>query len=353
MIRLSEVVSDRIGGIRGSAPTNEEAEQVLSTIRVHDDIMNGAREILESAPSLEKVGDNAHVLRRANGPERLAFYTMSALANWDSFQARRGLKAELDDRESAYGDLKIDRGAGAHVAPPPTWTVLQNAVAEAAASFENKLSDSVNPGKETMRAAQLNTPMFSSNVWSYGTDPGVLKIVSDYLGVYPVLLRINLLLSANDRLQENSSQFPHLDPEDFQQMKIFLYVNDVDEDTGPFQVMRADASDRVQIKYNYRFGRLSDDQLYDVAAKDDLIVCTGEAGTANFADTSRGFHFGSRPSPKPRKLIMYQYVTPFAASWAMDAKTINGKYSGVGAGLAAAKKAPLTTADEYLLGIRR
>jgi hypothetical protein len=157
----------------------------------------------------------------------------------------------------------------------------------------------------------------------------------------------------NDRVQENSSQYPHLDPEDFQQVKIFLYVNDVDEDSGPFQVLRSDASDRVQERYAYRFGRLSDEQLFAVARPDELIVCTGPKGTANFADTSRGFHFGSRLSKKQRKLIMYQYVTPFAASWPIDQKSVSGKFTKAATAVVERSGRKLSLEEEFLLGVRR
>ena len=49
---------------------------------------------------------------------------------------------------------------------------------------------------------------------------------------------------------------------------------------------------------------------------------------------------------------MYQYVTPFAASWAVGEKTISGKYTEAAKGLAA-KGQPVSLEDEYLLGVRR
>jgi hypothetical protein len=154
-------------------------------------------------------------------------------------------------------------------------------------------------------------------------------------------------------LQEKSSQFPHLDPEDFQQVKIFLYINDVDEDTGPFQALRIDASDRVQARYDYRFGRLTDEQVFEVADQNDLIVCLGASGTANFSDTSRGFHFGSRPSSKQRKLVMYQYVTPFAASWAIPEKQIVAKYTNLARERVEQTGTPLSREEACLFAVNR
>jgi hypothetical protein len=349
---LDSRVASQIETVRGTPPTDREVESVLATVNVHPDISNEARDILRTGKDLATLLDNTFVLRRANGAERLAFYVISALANWDSFATRKQLKDEMVASERPYGDARIDQKSGTLILPPVDWGLLKLAIAEAEDCFATNMSTAVNPGKETMRAAGLKRSLWQSDIYKYASHPAVLKIVSDYFGLLPILLRINLLLSANDRLQENSSQFPHLDPEDFRQMKIFLYINDVDEETGPFQVLRADASDRVQNKYAYRFGRLTDAQLFAVAKPDDLIVCTGPSGTANFADTSRGFHFGSRPSPKQRKLVMYQYVTPFAASWPIAAESITGKYSEAAKGLVA-KGHSLSRTDEYLLGVRR
>jgi hypothetical protein len=44
-------------------------------------------------------------------------------------------------------------------------------------------------------------------------------------------------------------------------------------------------------------------------------------------DTSRCFHYGSRPGRRRRYVVMYQYLTPFAASFPIDAGTISSKYA--------------------------
>ena len=342
-----------VANIRGSRPESGDAESLLSCAQVSEEIAQGARRILETGETLEKVTDHQFVIKRADAAERLAFFVISGLANWKCFQERRELKDSLVCNEQPYGDRAIDRAQGSLIVPPGDWNLLKDAVAEAKDCFETNLNTAINPGKETMRTASLKRPLWDSDVFKFGCHPAILKIVSDYLGMYPILLRINLLLSLNDRLQEKSSQFPHLDPEDFQQVKIFLYINDVDEDTGPFQVLRADASDRVQAKYDYRFGRLTDQQVFDVAGKDDLIMCLGPSGTSNFADTSRGFHFGSRPSSKQRKLVMYQYVTPFAASWAISDREITAKYKEAAKQQEAQSGMPLSRRDAYLLAVNR
>lgn len=349
---LREPLAKFLFGLRGKRAPSEEIESVLSQVRCHPDMIEGARKLLYGSENITKITDNKLVLRRGNSPERLAFYVLSVLANWDSYLARRKLMTQLEVTEQPYGDIKLDPAAGSMVVKPVEWKLLQTLVTEANESFDTKMSTNTNPGKEMMRAAGVTKPLFESAIFHYARHPAILKIVSDYLGTFPILLRINLLLSLNDRLQENSSQFPHLDPEDFRQLKIFLYINDVDEDTGPYQVVRQDASDRVQLKYNYALGRLTDKQLFDVVKPDELFVCMGPPGTANFSDTSRGFHFGSRPAPKQRKLVMYQYVTAYAASYEIGATAATSKYSEYMKNYLATGKS-LSKFDEYLFAVTR
>ena len=346
-------IGDYVEKIRGERPSASEVATLLSDVVVHPEIVRGGLDILKTGEKLEKVTDNDLVRRRADGAERLAFYLISGMANWPSYVARRALKDEIDVSDNPYGEASVDPSAGALTIPPVDWDLLQAVVAEANDCFDTKLSDQINPGKEVMRSAAIRGRVRESVIYKYAAHPAVLKIVSDYLGMFPILNKINLLLSTNDRLQENSSQFPHLDPIDFKIAKIFLYVNDVDEDTGPFQIMRADASDEIQLKYRYRFGRLTDEQMFDVVGKENLHVCVGPKGTANFADTCRGFHFGSRPAPKQRKLIMYQYVTPFAAHWPIAERDVATKFKGGFIAHAEASGIPLSRSEEHLIGIHR
>ncbi len=106
------------------------------------------------------------------------------------------------------------------------------------------------------------------------------------------------------------SQNWHRDPEEKRYMKVFLYLNDVDQDTGPFTYVRKSA-------YGLKFGKLfmqhppmgsypNSEELEAVIPPEYVKSCTGEAGTVIFCDPA-GLHFGGRAKTKPRTMFTAGY----------------------------------------------
>jgi len=163
----------------------------------------------------------------------------------------------------------------------------------------------------------------------------------------PILMRINVLYSPNDEVIEASSQFFHLDPEDVIMTKIFVFVEDVDAEAGPTTVLPADASAQVRHAIGYRKGRVADDVVASIGGAENLVECTGPAGTLAFLDTCRCFHMGSRVASKPRYAIMIQYVTPYAAIFEPD-----GPLPTPAVGIKAIPPDP-SPLEEYLFALKR
>jgi hypothetical protein len=231
---------------------------------------------------------------------------------------------------------------------------VAEAFEEARATFEAGLAADVevNPGKRFMTTAPLPAEGMGSKIMQLGRHPAVLRLIGRYLEGLPILYRINLLESSNEALEDGSSQFFHIDPEDFRQLKIFLLVDDVDEQSGPLHLLAAGASDAVRLACDHRLERLSDEQVMAVAAPEDLTVCAGPAGTLAIGDTSRCFHYGSRPGRKRRRVVMYQYLTPFACAFPIDAAVVGSKYvKGVRKALKRGEE--VSELDQRLFGVVR
>ena len=128
--------------------------------------------------------------------------------------------------------------------------------------------------------------------------------------------------SPNNKFIENSSQEYHLDHEDYRQVKGFLFINEVNLDTGPLNIINVLQSENIQKKINYKMTtsgkRVNDKVINDlkqsIEIKENII--TGQVGDLLLCDTSSCFHFGSRlgNNPKPRFILAFQYVTPFGFS---------------------------------------
>lgn len=141
-------------------------------------------------------------------------------------------------------------------------------------------------------------------------NPALLSTVTEYMGILPILNSVNILYSPNQSIFAHSSQYLHLDPEGIRQVKVFIYLDDVDTETGPFTLIPAGES--AKIYPVYKGGRLTDEFVTSIIAPAQFTPITGPGGTMILVDTSSCFHFGSRPGSKDRPAILLQYISPFS-----------------------------------------
>ena len=153
----------------------------------------------------------------------------------------------------------------------------------------------------------------------FALRPDIIGAVSRYLGVVPVLVRIDLWYSAHQP-DLNRTHFYHCDWTATTQVKIFVNCTDVGPDDGPLMMVGATKSREIRraLKYDHdRQGHkyyVSDEQMADRGAAAHEHRFTGPAGTVYFADTSRCFHCGSRivEGAGPRLVAPFQYLRPSA-----------------------------------------
>ncbi|MEC7230875.1 MAG: hypothetical protein VXV91_06735, partial [Verrucomicrobiota bacterium] len=157
---------------------------------------------------------------------------------------------------------------------------------------------------------------FNSPIIRLALEPSILKAVSHYMGMLPLLTQVRLWHSPNEHIIEGGSQFFHLDYADVRQVKIFVFIEEVTRDSGPLTVIPADASASICNSINYKLSnkdiRVDDEMVYRIAGEENVQPIVGPAGTLAFVDTCRCFHLGSRKANQPRTVLMIQYLSPFA-----------------------------------------
>jgi hypothetical protein len=143
-------------------------------------------------------------------------------------------------------------------------------------------------------------------------DPTLLGVAADYLHELPILASVEFWHSRATAEQFQNSQLYHSDLDDVRQFKIFLFVSDVDDASGPLTVVSAGRSDELRrvLRYRPRSGhvRIEDERIRPLLAPGDERALTGPAGTVVFIDTSRVLHFGSRVATRDRYVVMVQYL---------------------------------------------
>jgi len=236
-------------------------------------------------------------------------------------------------QESDAGELNVAREKGFAMYPPTTFPETQTLV-----DFANERIKSRNAQAIPTRKAQLKqgfidmkTLTLDSPHMQFALRPDVLAAVSKYLGIVPILADVDVWFSTypGDAQQEYSnSQLWHCDAIDTTQIKIFLYSNAVEDDSGPLVVMGAQTSQKLRDDLHYTFTpdriRVSDEEVSTHVGDGDQHPIVGPGGTWAFVDTARCFHYGSRvlQDAPPRIVTVFEYYTPAAFVFPIDYRKI-------------------------------
>ncbi|MBO9695057.1 MAG: hypothetical protein J7499_02550 [Sphingopyxis sp.] len=146
------------------------------------------------------------------------------------------------------------------------------------------------------------------SIYLFGLQDRLLDITEAYIGLPPAYDGVTINYTVADG-REISTRKWHRDWEDRRMLKIAIYLRDVDEDSGPFQMIRRhDTLQNDEAGFNYE---LADDAALTarlgVSYTDDIVSCCGPAGTVIFTDTARFFHRGKPATGRDRMALFYSY----------------------------------------------
>ena len=118
------------------------------------------------------------------------------------------------------------------------------------------------------------------------------------------LTSINLRKSFVNNLQDAETNIYHKDENSFNLLKVFIYLNDVDENAGPFMfVKKTHKKTNLESFKNYR---INDKVINSKFSSDDIISLTGKIGDVIIANT-RGFHKGKKVINKERNMLTFTF----------------------------------------------
>ena len=132
----------------------------------------------------------------------------------------------------------------------------------------------------------------------------ILSLVQEYLGFKPTIMSVNTWWSFSGRDESVQSQKFHRDRDCLKWLKLFIYLTDVDGNSGPHVYIKNSIDSK---KFRSRKdNRFSDDSIYTEFGKENEIIFTGKAGYAFIEDTF-GLHKGTLPFNNDRLLLQVQY----------------------------------------------
>lgn len=246
--------------------------------------------------------------------QRERYHSFARLMKSDILEQRAALgrhfmadhQLTLDPRVASL-DLKAADGfANVDFSDHP----LVNAVIDECQSYymNCRKAGKVFPSKQSLEFVGSSNGPFTeqSAIFKLASDPLILVPVTQYFGMLPILSGFGLTRAPNDTFYRKSSQCLHLDPEDRTQLKVFVYITDVDESSGPFMAVKASQSAPLFDDPFFILDRQDD----DVVEGDAITPVHGPAGTMIFCDTCRCLHAGARPGSRERLMLSIEYNIP-------------------------------------------
>ena len=148
----------------------------------------------------------------------------------------------------------------------------------------------------------------------FALNSKLLNIANAYFQMYTKLRYYNVWKTFASQGCARESQLWHFDREDNYILKLFLYLDDVDEGAGPFTYApgthRKGRFCSIEPEFFMEGGvrRTTDKQMAAVFPKEKWRKGTGKKGTIIFADT-RGFHKGGEARTKDRLMYTCMYTS--------------------------------------------
>ncbi|WP_066381216.1 MULTISPECIES: hypothetical protein [unclassified Anabaena] len=148
------------------------------------------------------------------------------------------------------------------------------------------------------------------DIFLWGLEEKLINIAEKHLGLPVFYMGPSFRRDLVNGMQIKSRRW-HIDHEDRHMLKIFIYLNDVNEDGGPFQYIPRNGSELAKRLIRYRHSTVSDKVMQSIIPACEWKSSIGNAGTVIFADTGSIFHRGKVPLNSERFVIIFSYTSKF------------------------------------------
>lgn len=128
-------------------------------------------------------------------------------------------------------------------------------------------------------------------------DPSILRVLEGYFHCKPTISKISAWWSFPTGLGAQQAENFHRDVDDWRFVKLFVYLTDVDHETGPHMFVRwSPSEDRLN-----EIRRFTDQEVFREFESQFIITIKGRAGTG-FLENTFGLHRGY-PVEKGKRLL--------------------------------------------------
>lgn len=146
------------------------------------------------------------------------------------------------------------------------------------------------------------------NILLFGLNNRLLDIVSNCIGLPICLNRLDIRKDRANGVVRSIKQW-HMDPDDLRMIKVIVYLNDVNQQSGPFEYIPSPLTKIIEDALGYSTGFLSDKEIASVVPIADRKSCLGKKGTIVFGAVHNVFHRIRPPTTSERFSITYTYTS--------------------------------------------
>lgn len=195
--------------------------------------------------------------------------------------------------------------------------VVPSHILELASHFAQRLRAS--ESSESCIFSPLEELMEAPAMCAWGLSDSLLDLAEWYIGLPVQYLGVAIKRERADGICSDVRQW-HRDVEDRRMLKIIVYLNEVDTDTGPFEYLERLDTDLATNALGYWSGFVSDERLAEVVDPARWRTATGPVGTTILVDTCRLFHRIRPPQRADRYSMTFSYSSMLAYQKYPDAE---------------------------------
>lgn len=152
----------------------------------------------------------------------------------------------------------------------------------------------------------------------FALQDNILNVVNAYFGMFTRLREYNVWHTFASDAPARESQLWHRDREDRLILKVFVYLNDIDEGAGPFTYapgthQKGPVQTTPESYDENGVRRTSDEQMARVVPANRWIRATGRKSSIIFTDT-HGYHKGGHATKSDRIMYTSMFTSPASES---------------------------------------
>ncbi len=177
-----------------------------------------------------------------------------------------------------------------------------NSSSELLKAAYHELSQMEDPNNDHLdeRLPQIYTVTALPEFYAWGVEKRLLNIIENYIGLPIAFHGVHLRKDFKSKHQFGTLLW-HSDAEDRRIIKIFIYLNDVEQKTGPFEYIPRSLTPLFSWNYFQLYYKLwksnymgiDDEEVKPVIPKSAWKSCPGPAGTVIIVDTKNALHHGT------------------------------------------------------------